>query len=200
MSKAAKKPTPTLDVRDKIKPLDDLAEISELSKKNGHSVVLAHGAFDLIHLGHVRHLMKAREEGDILMVTVTDDPYVNKGPGRPVFTAILRAEMLAALGYVDWVGINKAPGADDAIEKIRPSVYVKGSDYATAETDVTGKIVAERQAVEKHGGRIAFTDDITFSSSELINRHLHVHSEDLQGYLSACRGSDLLDRALEGRV
>src|ERR1700704_3822900 len=86
-------------------------------------VVQAHGTFDLLHLGHVRHLEAARALGDVLVVTITADRYVNKGPGRPVFTEALRAEMLAALHFVTYVAIAEAPDAIEAIESIRPDVY-----------------------------------------------------------------------------
>ncbi len=157
---------PRLDVqksaRSKIRSLNELALIAEQARQQGHTVVLAHGAFDLLHMGHVRHLEQARHQGDHLIVTVTADQFVNKGPGRPVFPAVMRAEMLAALSYVDWTGINDAPTAENIIEAIKPDVYVKGSDYAQAANDITGKIANEQCAVEAYGGRIHFTEDITF--------------------------------------
>ncbi|MBV5336232.1 adenylyltransferase/cytidyltransferase family protein, partial [bacterium] len=151
----------------------------------------------LLHLGHVRHLEEARSHGDMLVVTVTADRFVNKGPGRPVFSGQLRAQMLAALEHVDFVAINEAPTAVAALETLRPSVYVKGSDYANAEEDVTGGIIEERQAVESHGGRLVFTDDITFSSSKLINRYLGVYDSELHAYLEDARERDPLPRLLE---
>ena len=72
--------------------MDELVEISARAWASGERVVLAHGTFDLLHMGHVRHLEQARAQGDILIVTITGDDFVNKGPGRPVFTAMLRAD------------------------------------------------------------------------------------------------------------
>lgn len=175
-----------------IKTLPELAEISEKAKAAGQTVVLAHGVFDLLHLGHVRHLEKARDMGDVLMVTVTADQFVNKGPGRPVFPEELRAEMLAALGYVDWAGINHEATAEGLLEVIKPSVYVKGSDYGDANDDPTGKIVDERAIVEKNGGRLAFTDDLTFSSSNLINEHMLSRPPAVQNFLRKLRDEDRL--------
>src|SRR6202023_2470682 len=154
--------------RHKVRTLAEVAAACEQARRAGQTVVQAHGSFDLLDLGHVRHLEAARRLGDVLVVTVTADRFVNKGPGRPVFNEALRAEMLAALAYVDWVGINPSPDAVSAIAAIRPAVYVKGQDYQNPEGDVTGKITAERDAVEAHGGRLAFTDEVSFSSSELI--------------------------------
>src|SRR5262249_35369095 len=102
-----------------------------------------------------------------------------------------RAEMVAAIGYVDAVAINPAATAENVIGIIKPDVYVKGSDYATAEDDLTGKIVAERQVVEGLGGRVFFTDDIVFSSSALLNRHFNVHTQELGGFLESLRSRDV---------
>ena len=174
---------PQTSVRAKIRPLGELGRIAADARNSGKVVVLAHGAFDLLHMGHVRHLEQARNQGDVLVVTVTDDRFVNKGPGRPVFSASLRAEMLAALSYVDWVGINHEPSAETVIQTVKPHVYVKGSEYARAEDDLTGKISAEQHAVEDCGGRIYFTEDVTFSSSTLLNRHFDVFSPEVRSYL-----------------
>lgn len=179
--------------REKIRSLQEVAAAAEQARSSGQTVVQAHGTFDLLHLGHVRHLESARKLGDLLVVTVTADRFVNKGPGRPVFSAELRAEMLATLEYVDWVAINDDPDAVSAIECIRPSVYVKGQDYQNPDGDVTGKITLERQAVEAHGGRIQFTDEVTFSSTELINRHLNVYEPHIREHLDTLRRNGGLD-------
>jgi rfaE bifunctional protein nucleotidyltransferase chain/domain len=179
--------------RDKVRTVAEVAAACEQSRRLGQIVVQAHGTFDLLHLGHVRHLEAARKLGDVLIVTVTADQFVNKGPGRPVFNAELRAEMLATLEYVDWVAINEAPDAVSAIERIRPSIYVKGKDYLQPEGDITGKITLERQAVEAHGGRIDFTDEVTFSSTELINRHLNIFEPHIREHLDTLRQNGGLD-------
>ncbi|WP_420402471.1 PfkB family carbohydrate kinase [Nisaea sp.] len=183
--------------RDKIKTISELSEIADQIRASGKKIAHAHGTFDLLHMGHVRHLEHARREGDFLFVTVTSDEHVHKGPGRPVFTDQLRAEMLAALEYVSWVGVNHAPSAEEAIHAIKPDAYIKGSDYVDAGQDVTGKIVDERQAVEQHGGRIVFTDDITFSSSELINRHVDVFEPEVREYLDRVRQTVGLQQLLD---
>jgi rfaE bifunctional protein kinase chain/domain/rfaE bifunctional protein nucleotidyltransferase chain/domain len=171
----------------KIKDIHTLAaELPQL--RRGRTVVQCHGVFDLMHIGHIRHFQEARKAGDILVVTVTPDHYVNKGPHRPVFTAALRAEAIASLDGVDYVAINKWPTAVEAIELLRPDVYAKGSDYADAAADHTGGIRRERDAVESVGGRLIFTDEITFSSSTLLNQHMSIFSEEVKEYLAAFRG------------
>ncbi len=193
--------------RDKVRTIEELSAISRHLHDTGRAVVQAHGTFDLLHLGHVRHLEAARRLGDALIVTITADRFVNKGPGRPVFGEALRAEMLAALEYVDWVAINPSPDAVSAIAAIRPRIYVKGQDYQNPEGDVTGKITAERLAAEAHGGSLAFTDEVTYSSSELINRHLNVFEPHVREHLSSLRSDGglgemlaLLDKVADYRV
>jgi rfaE bifunctional protein nucleotidyltransferase chain/domain len=183
--------------RDKVRTLEEVAKISERLRSAGKIVVQAHGTFDLLHLGHVRHLEAARKLGDVLVVTVTADRFVNKGPGRPVFNAELRAEMLATLEYVDWVAINDTADAVSAIECIRPSIYIKGQDYQNPQGDITGKITLERNAVEAHGGRIHFTDEVMFSSTELINRHLNVFEPHIREHLETLRQDGGLNELLE---
>jgi rfaE bifunctional protein nucleotidyltransferase chain/domain len=183
--------------QDKIQTLDGLAEIANKIRAGGGSIVQAHGTFDLLHLGHVRHLEAARRLGDVLIVTITADRYVNKGPGRPVFGADLRAEMLAALSCVDWVAINDTPDALRPIARLRPHIYVKGQDYENPEGDITSKITLERAAVEAYGGRLHITDEITFSSSELINRHINVFEPHVREKLSALRLDGGLAEMLE---
>jgi rfaE bifunctional protein nucleotidyltransferase chain/domain len=183
--------------RSKIVALPEVAAIAKGLRNNMMKVVQAHGTFDLLHLGHVRHLEAARALGDILIVTVTADRFVNKGPGRPAFTESLRAEMLAALQYVDYVAIAEAPDAIGAIDAIRPAVYAKGQDYQNPDGDVTGKITLERQTVEAHGGRIHFTDEVTYSSTELINRHLNLFEPHVREHLSDLRDDGGLSKILE---
>ena len=179
-------------VRNKILSLGDIARFAEDARARGQSVVLCHGTFDLLHMGHVRHLEQARQLGDLLFVTITADKFVNKGPDRPVFPAEIRSEMLAAMGYVDRVAVNDAPTAVNVIHAIKPDIYVKGSDYAQPSEDVTGFIVDERNAVEAHGGRIHFTYDITFSSSSLLNRYFDVFEPELKSYLDNVRDRGVL--------
>jgi rfaE bifunctional protein nucleotidyltransferase chain/domain len=183
--------------RDKVLTISEVAAATQRLRQGRKVVVQAHGTFDLLHLGHVRHLEAAKAQGDVLVVTLTADRFVNKGPGRPVFSETLRAEMLASLELVDFVSIAEAPDAVSAIETIRPDVYVKGQDYQNPQGDVTGKITFERKAVEAHGGRIHFTDEVTFSSTELINRHFNIFEPHVRDHLAALRNNDGLNATLE---
>ena len=149
----------------------------------GKTVVQAHGTFDLLHLGHVRHLEAARRLGDVLVVTVTADRFVNKGPGRPVFSGELRAEMLATL-RICRLGGDQRRARRGQRDRGHPAQHLhQGPGLPEPEGDITGKITLERDAVEAHGGRIHFTDEVTFSSTELINRHLNVFEPHIREHL-----------------
>jgi rfaE bifunctional protein nucleotidyltransferase chain/domain len=171
----------------KILSLAALADRVAALKAQGLRVVQSHGVFDLLHPGHIRHFDAARKEGDVLVVTITPDRFVSKGPGRPVFTDALRAESLAALGVVDYVAVTEAPTAVEAIRLLKPDIYAKGSDYQAREDDLTGMIFEEERAVVEAGGRIQFTDEITFSSSALVNSHFDVYTPEASEFLTGFR-------------
>jgi len=185
----------------KIKKLAELkTKIADLKKQN-RRIAHCHGVFDLIHPGHIRHLAAAKKEADVLVVTVTADQFVKKGPGRPIFNENLRAETLASFASVDYVAINHAPTAVNCIKLLKPDVYVKGQDYIDRSKDVTGKISEEEEAIVSVGGRIVFTNEITFSSSNLINEHMQVFPKETRSYLKSIASKyslsdifDLLDK------
>jgi rfaE bifunctional protein kinase chain/domain/rfaE bifunctional protein nucleotidyltransferase chain/domain len=166
-------------------------------REEGKTVVLCHGTFDLVHLGHIRHFEAARRHGDVLMVTATADVFCKKGPGRPIITEDLRAENLSAFECVDHVAVIHAPTAVEAVREIRPDIYAKGSDYRDPEADLTGKIIDERKAVEEVGGRLVFTDELTLSSSSLINRHFEGLAPDVRSFIDVFRTKFQIDHILE---
>ena len=188
-------------IPDKIKTLDELAAITQALKKKGKTIVLCHGVFDLLHPGHIRHFEAAKKEGDVLVVTVTPDEYVGKGPGRPVFNEKLRAESIASLQGVDYVAINEWPTSVETIKKLKPDVYAKGSDYANREDDLTGQIYQEEETVKAVGGKIHFTDEPTFSSTKLLNLHFNVYPDEAQKFLEVFRrrysADDIINRLKE---
>jgi len=154
---------PGLKILDK----NALLERRDLARAAGRRVVHCHGCFDIVHPGHVRHLRQAKALGEILLVSVTGDSGVNKGVGRPLIPEELRAENLAALDFVDWVHIEHRPTATQLLAEVRPDIYVKGREY---EFNNDPRFLAERDAVERHGGRVVFSSgDVVFSSTALIN-------------------------------
>ena len=167
----------------KIKGLEELQEIVNRLKLAGEKIVHCHGVFDLIHMGHIRHFQEAKTFGDILIVTITPDEFVNKGPNRPAFTSTLRLEALASLEMIDYVAENKWEVAVKTIEYIKPDIYCKGPDYKNYTDDITGKIDEEGQAIRTIGGEIRFTDDITFSSSSLLNEFGDVYDNSQKSFI-----------------
>jgi rfaE bifunctional protein nucleotidyltransferase chain/domain len=134
--------------------IDEAARLAERLRAEGKRIVLANGCFDLLHVGHVRYLQEARKLGDVLFLGLNDDVAVArlKGPGRPVMPVEERAEMLQALRDVDHVVVFGDDTADALVERVRPDVHAKGTDY-TAET------VPEAATVRAAGGRVAIAGD-----------------------------------------
>ena len=154
----------------KILDLNELAEkLSEL-KSHGKKIVLCHGCFDLMHPGHIKYFQASKEMGDVLVVTVTPDQFVDKGPGRPVFGQNLRAESIAALECVDYVAVNRWPTAEETLRLLLPNYYVKGQEFEKLQ-DKTGKIQKEVEVVKEIKAEMRFTHEIVFSSSKLIKEH-----------------------------
>lgn len=175
-----------MHTRGKIVALEELASIAE-ELRQGKRIVLAHGCFDLLHIGHIRYLRQARAMGDALFVTISPDRFVDKGPHRPAFNENLRAEAIASLDCVDYVAINEYPTAVEPLRLIRPHVYCKGSDFTDAKSDPTGKLQVEEQVANEVGAEMAFSQDVVFSSTNLINRFLSTFPEEVQQYLNVFR-------------
>ena len=158
-------------MKNKIKNLDFLEKIVLSFKKKNKSVVLCHGVFDLLHLGHIEYLKYAKTQGDILIVTVTENQFINKGPNRPVFDENQRAKAIASLECVDFVAINKWPTAVELIKKVKPNIYCKGKDYKDIKLDKTGMIQNEIKAIRKINGKIIFSNTKMFSSTKILNEY-----------------------------
>lgn len=154
----------------KIIEFDILTEKIKTLKSAKKKIVLCHGCFDLMHPGHIKYFQAAKKMGDILIVTVSPDVYVDKGSGRPVFNQDLRAESIAALECVDYVAINKWPTAEETLRLLRPDIYVKGQEFEKLE-DKTGKIQKEYEIIKEIGAEIRFTHEIVFSSTKLLKQY-----------------------------
>lgn len=159
------------DPKAKIIARDRLRGIVRELKTAGSKVVFTNGCFDLLHVGHVRYLQKARELGDVLVLALNTDDSVRrlKGPGRPVVPEQERACVLAALACVDYVTLFAEETPLALIEGIRPDVLVKGGDYRPE--DVVG-----REAVEASGGRVEIVPYLLGrSTTDLISRVGQIH-------------------------
>lgn len=144
-----------------------LAErIAEL-KLAGRTIAFANGHFDMLHVGHLRYLQGARQEGDVLVVGINDDDSVRrlKGPGRPIMPASERAELVAALQPVDLVVIFAGDSPGDLMAEIQPDVHCKGPDYGSPEG------VPEYEIVRSYGGTTTLVGDPKdHSTTDLIAR------------------------------
>jgi len=154
----------------KILDLDKLAEELSDLKSKGKKIVHCHGCFDMMHPGHIKYFQASKKMGDILVVTVTPDQYVDKGSGRPVFDQYLRTESIAALECVDYVAVNRWPTAENTLRLLVPDYYVKGQEFEKLQ-DKTGKIQKEVDVVKEIGGEMMFTHEIVFSSTKILNRY-----------------------------
>jgi rfaE bifunctional protein nucleotidyltransferase chain/domain len=133
-------------------------------RTTGSIIILANGCFDLIHAGHIRYLLGAKELGGFLVVGINADRQVRKlkGDGRPFISQDERAEIISSLRFVDAVSIFDEPTVDDLIDDIRPDIHAKGTDYTT-------DTVPERERVRSYGGRVAIVGDPKdHSSTNLI--------------------------------
>ncbi len=151
----------------KICNLQQLLDARQAARAAGKTVVHCHGCFDIVHPGHISYLQFAATQGDILIVTVSADPQVNKGINRPLIPEDLRAASLAALECVDYVYINPHPTAVELLEQLQPDIYIKGREY---EINHDPRFLAERDTVIRHGGRVVFSSgEVVYSSTALIN-------------------------------
>ena len=165
-------------------------------------VILCHGTFDLVHPGHLRHLMYARGKADVLVVSITSDAFVSKADYRPFVPQQLRAMNLAALEIVDFVVIDDNPTPLENLALLQPDYFAKGYEYTAGA--VHPKTQEEIDVLNTYGGEIILTPgDIVFSSSRFIEStppnlapeklHALMESEgisfaDLRGALDKCRG------------
>jgi rfaE bifunctional protein nucleotidyltransferase chain/domain len=139
---------------DKLCSLDELAEECTGWREQGLTVVLVNGAFDVLHVGHLRYLAAARDLGDRLVAAVNSDLSVqlSKGEQRPIIPEIERAEILSHLWMVDRICLFDSETVSPVLERLQPQIHAKGTDY-TVDT------VPERTVVEAYGGRTAICGD-----------------------------------------
>jgi D-beta-D-heptose 7-phosphate kinase/D-beta-D-heptose 1-phosphate adenosyltransferase len=144
-----------------------LAPILEQARAEGKRIVFTNGCFDLMHIGHVRYLEKAKTLGDVLVVGVNSDDSVrklNKGPDRPIVPDIQRAEVVAALAAVDYVVIFSEPDPARLIANLQPDVLVKGGDWPI-------DAIVGRDVVERRGGTVTTIPLVPgVSTTALLNR------------------------------
>ena len=167
---------------EKIRPIEEVARAVARLRAEGKRIVYTHGAFDLLHIGHIRHLRQAREMGDVLVVTIVPDRFMTRGDHRPAFVEGYRAEAVASLEFVDFVALSTELTAEHALRHLRPHVFAKGSEFRNKDVDHL-----ESQAVTEVGGSYAFTQDVAFNSTQVINQYLSGLPKEIDEYLSLFR-------------
>src|SRR5205823_4127542 len=154
------------DYRRKVKTRDELrAAIGP--RPRARSVIMCHGTFDLVHPGHIRHLMYAKSKADVLVASLTSDAHIAKANYRPFVPQDLRAMNLAALEVVDYVLVDERPTPLENIAYLEPDFFAKGYEYTAG--GVHPKTQEEMDVLATYGGEMLFTPgDVIFSSSRFI--------------------------------
>jgi rfaE bifunctional protein nucleotidyltransferase chain/domain len=150
--------------------MSDLNKLTAIRHKyKNKKIGLCHGVYDIFHYGHLTHLKNAKSNCDILVVSITEDKFVNKGPNRPFHNEYERAQVLKSIKSVDFVHIARSKTAVEAIINLSPNFYFKGPDYKNLKKDITGRINKEKKAILSVGGQIKFTNDPIKSSTKIYN-------------------------------
>ena len=161
-------------------------------------IVLCHGVFDLLHIGHINYFSAAKRLGDILVVSITDDQFVNKGPGRPAFTIKNRLGFLKEINCIDFVCISRAPTAEKIIKNLKPNIYCKGIDYIKALTKKDKNLNLEIKALKSCRGKFSIIKEENFSSSKTINDNgFQNFSDDCKKFINSLRKNFDLSKILE---
>jgi cytidyltransferase-like protein len=169
-----------MDLEHKVLAFVDAPAVLRKLQGNGKKLVQCHGTFDLLHPGHIVHFEESRALGDVLVVTVTGEEHVNKGPGRPFFSDALRIKSLAALECVDFVIAVPFPAAVEAIMCVHPDIYCKGKEYEDVNRDVTGDMRDDVAAVERIGGRVVYVGSVVLSSTRLLNQNFETYAPEVR--------------------
>ncbi|MBM3556470.1 MAG: adenylyltransferase/cytidyltransferase family protein, partial [Alphaproteobacteria bacterium] len=153
----------------KIKSVEEL--VREIGPRpRARKVIMCHGTFDVVHPGHVRHLLYAKSKADILVASITADMHVSKANLRPYVPEDLRAVNLAAFEMVDYVVVDRNPTPIENLAKIQPDYFAKGYEYV-AGAQVHPKTQKEIEVLESYGGEFIYTPgDVVYSSSSLIEK------------------------------
>jgi len=181
-----------------------LNDIVDLTSKDNRKLVMCHGVFDVVHPGHIRHLAYAKSKADLLLVSITCDRWITKGPYRPHVPETLRAYSLAALNLVDYIIIDTNSTPLENLRLIKPDFYAKGFEYSDNLPKAT---INEIEVVKSYGGEVIFSPgDVVYSSSQLIESaepnlgvdklkimmdHLDIQFDDIFTTLSSIQGTSV---------
>lgn len=157
----------------KIKTRDEIRKIAEDLRKQGKKIVTTNGSFDLLHIGHVTYLKEAKKLGDVLIIGLNSDSSVKqyKSDKRPIVPENDRAEMLAALEFVDYVVIFSETDPRELLKAIKPDIHVKAADYTMDQ-------IIEKAVVEENGGKVILLPLVKGkSTTNMINKIIEVYGK-----------------------
>ena len=158
-----------MPIKNKVLNLRNLKRIREklVSKK----IVLCHGVFDLLHVGHIDYFKSAKKYGDVLVVSTTNDMFVNKGPGRPAFSIENRLKFLQEINCIDYIYTSNDFTAENVIKNLKPNFYCKGKDYSKSNISDDKNLAREIKALKIGKGKFKIIKEENFSSSQFINEN-----------------------------
>jgi rfaE bifunctional protein kinase chain/domain len=168
---------------EKILTFDRLIEKVRHLQKRGKVVVQSHGVFDLIHPGIITHLNSAKEQGDVLIVTVIKDKDVRRGPSRPVFPEQFRVESVVSLEQVDYACLVDDELPFECVKKINPDIFAKGQSIKERVQKIHDKIFEEEKELYLGKCKIFETGGFSFSSTQIINNFLDIYPEETRRFL-----------------
>ena len=168
-----------MPIKNKILDTKNLKKLR--NKFTGKKIVLCHGVFDLLHVGHIDYFKSAKKYGNILIVSVTNDQFVNKGPGRPAFSINNRIKFLQEIECIDYLHISNDSTAEKVIKNLKPNFYCKGIDYSKNQIKNDTNLKKEINALKKNKGKFKIISEVNFSSSQFINEN------DLQNFSKDCK-------------
>ncbi|HLF19339.1 MAG TPA: PfkB family carbohydrate kinase, partial [Bacteroidota bacterium] len=191
----------------KVLRFDDLLKALDSLRQKGKTIVQSHGVFDLIHPGTIAHLDSAKQQGDVLVVTIIRDKHVRRGPGRPVFSEELRVNTVASLEQVDFVSLVDDNIPFECVKYTKPDVFARGQSHGERDDKIHSKIFNEERALYFGETRIHRTTGFSFSGSHFINNFLDIYPAETKAYLKAFSEKysfssihDRLDKLKDSRV
>lgn len=184
-------------IQDKMLLLDDLIRRVEDLRKAGKIIVQSHGIFDIIHPGIIKHLNEAKEQGDVLVVTVVKDKDVKRGPGRPIFPENFRVENVASLEQVDYVCLVDDEIPIEWVKRIKPNIFAKGQAYKERDRKIHEKLYETEKDLYFGKTRIYETRGFSFSSSHIINNFLDIYPDETKHFLKEFSSKYSFDEIVE---
>ncbi len=177
----------------------DIKNLKKLKNKfTKKKIVLCHGVFDLLHIGHISYFKSAKKYGNILVVSVTNDKFVNKGPGRPAFSINNRLKFLQEIECIDYLYTSNDLTAEKVIKNLKPNFYCKGSDYSEYQKKNDQNLNKEINALKKINGKFKIISEISFSSSRFINENnLQNFNQECKNYISLIRKNFKLNQIIQ---